>query len=95
MGFRRPRRLTLRTVALTMGALSIATAVGITPVFAFGPTATCTPRAESKPFAKWGDSADYFLVPNGTFEETGEWQVSGPAGLAEENEQSETLRLNP
>jgi hypothetical protein len=38
----------------------------------------CTPPAVSQPFAPWGDSASYELVPGGDFESTS-WSLQGGA----------------
>ena len=38
----------------------------------------CTPPAVSQPFAPWGDSASYALVPGGDFE-SGSWTLQGGA----------------
>ncbi len=41
----------------------------------------------SKPFARWGDHANYTLVPGGDFEGTLDgWSVSGGATIVEDNE---------
>jgi hypothetical protein len=43
-------------------------------------SATCPTQAVSQPFAKWGDSNSYALVPGGDFERTpSEWTLSGGA----------------
>ena len=42
--------------------------------------APCTARTDSTPFVRWGDSAEYFLAPNGDFSGGGaDWDLSGGA----------------
>ena len=41
---------------------------------------SCTPSATSQPFAPWGDSASYELVPGGDFE-TPSWSLQGGAEI--------------
>ena len=41
---------------------------------------SCTPSATSQPFAPWGDSASYELVPGGDFE-TASWSLQGGAEI--------------
>jgi hypothetical protein len=63
----------------------------------------CSPKPTSKPFAPWGDQADYTLAPGGSFE-AGKppWQLSG-ASIVSGNEpwkvngagDSRSLRLPP
>jgi hypothetical protein len=63
----------------------------------------CSPKPTSKPFAPWGDQADYTLAPGGSFE-SGKppWQLSG-ASIVSGNEpwkvngagDSRSLRLPP
>jgi hypothetical protein len=72
--------------------------------FAFGTTVACSPRVEAKPFAAWGDTAQYFRVPNGGFEYGSvAWALSGGAAVVPGNEpyqvagaaDSHSLRLPP
>jgi hypothetical protein len=73
---------------LAAGALAL-TALGAaaTPAFAFGSPVACAARPEAQVFAAWGDTAGYFLVPNGDFESgTSEWALSGGAVVVAENE---------
>ena len=47
----------------------------------------CTKQAASTVFAAWGDSARYFLAPDGGLEEGGAgWALRGGAAVAEGNE---------
>lgn len=71
-----------------LGSLSITFALGafgavVAPVSAaqadlLGLGGSCTPTATSQPFAPWGDSSSYELVPGGDFE-TGAWSLHGGA----------------
>jgi hypothetical protein len=63
----------------------------------------CSPKPTSKPFAPWGDQADYTLAPGGSFEpRQPAWQLSG-ASIVSGNEpwkvngpgDSRSLRLPP
>jgi hypothetical protein len=48
------------------------------------PVAPCTTRSEVTPFVAWGDSADYFLVPNGNFANgSTDWNLSGGASVVD------------
>lgn len=47
----------------------------------------CAAAPTTKPFARWGDSANYVPVPNGSFEDgLAGWKVKGNATVVEENE---------
>ena len=47
----------------------------------------CSPQPTSKPFAPWGDTADYNLAPGGSFERgTQSWSLSGKASVVSGNE---------
>lgn len=71
-----------------LGGLSITFVLGalgavVAPVSAaqadlLGLGGSCTPSATSQPFAPWGDSASYELVPGGDFE-TASWKLQGGA----------------
>lgn len=63
----------------------------------------CAPKPTGKPFAPWGDKADYNLAPGGAFEGgAGSWQLNG-ASIVDGNEpwkvnrasDSRSLRLPP
>jgi hypothetical protein len=44
--------------------------------------APCTTTSDATPFARWGDDADYFLVPNGDFANgSADWGLSGGASV--------------
>ena len=69
------------------GGLSTIFAVGVVGAVALPVSAAqagllnlngCTPSALSQPFAPWGDSASYELVPGGDFE-TSSWTLQGGA----------------
>jgi hypothetical protein len=48
---------------------------------------SCGNQAESKPFAQWGDTANYTLVPGGAFEAgSPSWILSGGAAVSAGNE---------
>jgi hypothetical protein len=47
----------------------------------------CNSADIAQPFTRWGDSANYFLVPNGDFEAgTAGWGLTGSAGVVADNE---------
>lgn len=49
--------------------------------------AACAAAPTSKPFAQWGDRADYVPVPNGSFEDgLDAWTPNGPVALLDDNE---------
>jgi hypothetical protein len=88
---------TVTTLALAVGA----PAANAGLLVASAPD--CTPKPTSKPFAPWGDQADYNLAPGGAFEGgAGSWQMSG-ASIVDGNEpwkvnragDSRSLRLPP
>jgi hypothetical protein len=67
------------------GGLSTLFAVGVVGAVALPPAVaqadllgSCTPSAVTQPFAAWGDSASYELVPGGDFESSS-WTLSGGA----------------
>jgi hypothetical protein len=70
-----------------LARLTLSTAVAIGAAFALPVSAvraglinleTCNTAAHSQPFAPWGDTASYELVPGGDFE-TPAWTLSGQA----------------
>jgi hypothetical protein len=88
---------TVATLALAVGA----PAANAGLLVASAPD--CKPKPTSKPFAPWGDQADYNLAPGGAFEGgAGSWQMSG-ASIVDGNEpwkvnragDSRSLRLPP
>ncbi len=70
-------------VTVVMASLAAST----TAAGAYGPTVACGARSESTAFSRWGDSARYFLMPNGGFESgTTDWLLAGGAGVVSGNE---------
>lgn len=48
---------------------------------------SCTSQVESQPFAQWGDTSSYTLVPGGNFEPgTAPWSLTGAAAVSSGNE---------
>ncbi|HEV7526271.1 MAG TPA: hypothetical protein VGP92_14965 [Acidimicrobiia bacterium] len=48
---------------------------------------SCAPRPTSTAFQQWGDSSNYFLMPNGGFESgTSGWVTTPGVGIASDNE---------
>jgi hypothetical protein len=87
------RRVTCRaSTALTCALASIATAMFGIAAAAFGAapaqaalvsTGACNEAQLSQPFARWGETTEYELVPGGDFDGSlGGWTVTGKAGLA-------------
>jgi hypothetical protein len=78
-----------RLLPVLAAAVLALTAVGAvsTPALAYGPTLACSARTEVTPFAPWGDTANYFLVPNGGFEDGSQnWALAGGAGVVAVNQ---------
>jgi hypothetical protein len=92
----------------------IAAAVAVAALTAGAPAASagllvesardCAAPVTSKPFAPWGDNADYQLAPGGAFEAGDEsWQLHSGASVVSGNEpwkvsgasDSRSLQLNP
>lgn len=66
----------IASVAVTASSVSAATTV-----------LPCSTRVESTPFARWGDSHSYFLMPNGAFESGAtSWTFAGGAAVGSGNE---------
>ncbi len=72
-------------VRRVFGGLSTLFAVGVVGAVALPPAAaqagllgSCMPSAVTQPFAAWGDSASYELVPGGDFESSS-WTLRGGA----------------
>src|SRR5437870_2494320 len=87
---RRSRRST-RAVALLASILAVGCAsVGLTASAASaGLLPACAARPTSTPFAPWGDSNSYFLMPGGGFESGASgWALSGGAAVASGHESS-------
>lgn len=73
----------LAAAALAAAALG----AGAQTVMAFGTPVACTSRSEAPVFAPWGDTASYFLVPNGGFENgSTNWLLTGGAAVVTGNE---------
>jgi hypothetical protein len=67
------------SACIGMGALSAQSASAAPTQTSVAP---CTTRSETTPFARWGDDADYFLVPNGDFANgSTDWNLSGGASV--------------
>lgn len=73
------------TAALAAGGLAAITLFN-GPAGAAGSTVACTARSQSQVFSRWGDYADYFLMPDGGFEAGNEWVLGGGASRVVANE---------
>jgi len=81
------RSRSVRRFALAAGAAAFAASALITgPAGAAGKTLACSTRVESQVFKPWGDLAYYFQMPNGGFEQSGSWALSGGATVVTGNE---------
>jgi hypothetical protein len=79
------RRRTLLTGVAAVAATALLAAPAAASVAPAG--AGCPHRAVAQPFTPWSDSADYFLVPNGGFEQGAtSWVLRGSAAVAVGNE---------
>jgi hypothetical protein len=66
---------------------SVALGVGAQTAVAYGTTLACAPRAGAAVLAPWGDTATYFLVSNGGFENgSTDWALAGGARVVDGNE---------
>jgi hypothetical protein len=74
----------------SMLAMGLGVFIGIGPLTAQSasaataqtPIAPCTTRVDAAPFIRWGDDANYFLVPNGDFANgSTDWGLSGGASV--------------
>lgn len=73
------KRARTRMMIVGLVTLVAATNVGIESAGAAGEIA-CAPRTLRKAFAQFGDTNDYFVVNDGTFENgAGGWRVTAPA----------------
>jgi hypothetical protein len=62
------------------------------PIASSSPAALfCPGQTTVHPFAPWGDSASYVMVPNGSLETTAGWTLTGGAALSTGNE---TFKVN-
>ncbi|MGE0309116.1 MAG: hypothetical protein AB7Q27_25550 [Acidimicrobiia bacterium] len=76
-----------RRVLVMLAAGSVAALLPATVASAAGTTAACGARSESKVFSPWGDTNNYFAMPNGGFESgTTDWWLSGGASVVNDNE---------
>ena len=81
--FRRTRRTTVlvATLAVCCGSLGLTAGAASASLLP-----SCAPTATSTPFSAWGDSSNYFLMPDGGFEaDASGWALSG-AAVADGNE---------
>jgi hypothetical protein len=86
-GRQRTRSIRLMRV-LTAAALAVAAlGAGAGSVLAYGPATACTSPALATVFAPWGDTANYFQVSNGGFENgSTDWALTGSATIVGTNE---------
>jgi hypothetical protein len=77
------RKLTHLLVAATFAAALAGSSASAALADSGG---SCDPGSMSQPFLHWADPADYAEVPGGTFEAGLNWQASGGAKLASDNE---------
>jgi len=70
---------------LALAALAATALLLVSPTGA-GAAASCEARATSQPFAAWGDSKRYYLVPGGDFERPPAWMLTGGAKVVLGNE---------
>ena len=82
----RPRKGT-RIATLAIAAVSALTALLAAPAAQAGPLVQsadgCSPAPLEQPFLRWLDPADYFLVPNGGFENgASRWSLDRAGGVA-------------
>lgn len=81
----------LATASPAMAAPSLGGLLGSTARLATGllpkQDPACAAAPTTKPFAQWGDTANYVPVPNGSFEDglTG-WTAKGSASIIDDNE---------
>ncbi len=84
-----PRPL-LQLGIVGIGLLTVALALSLSPAparAALLSSGACNGSALTQPFARWGDSASYELVAQGSFEAVpSEWTLSAGAGRAPESE---------
>ncbi len=73
-----------RLLRLLLAVAAVAALGALLPTAA---SAACAERDLSQPFLPWGDAGDYFLAPNGGFEDgaTG-WTLAGRASVTDGNE---------
>jgi len=71
---------------LTLCSLAAAAAVLGATAQSSRAAITCPGQTYVQPFIPWGDSANYVLLPNGSFENTKGWSLSGGAAQVAGNE---------
>jgi hypothetical protein len=77
----------LFTAIFATAALALSLTAAVPAQAALLSTGACNEAALSQPFAQWGDSNDYELVPQGNFEGSlSQWSLSGGAARAPESE---------
>ena len=77
----------LGSVALSAAALGLSSLPVASAQAALVSTGACNEAALSQPFARWGDTNSYELVPQGNFEGSlSQWTLSGKAARAPESE---------
>jgi hypothetical protein len=85
--FSRPRSVAVALMAVMSLSGVGALVAGAGPASATTTVVPCATRVESTPFASWGDTHPYFLMPNGTFESgSASWSLTGGATVASGNE---------
>ena len=85
----RSRRRSFGAALAVMISLSGAASVAVSATSASATTTVlpCSSRVESTPFARWGDTHPYFLMPNGGFESgSASWTLAGGASVGTGNE---------
>lgn len=74
-------------VLAAVALVAVALGAGPQTAMAYGTPVACSSRSEAPVFAPWGDSATYFLVPNGNFENrSANWLLTGGAAVVDGNE---------
>jgi hypothetical protein len=90
------------TAAASLAIMTLG--LGATAALAYGSPLACAGRSEAAAFSRWGDSASYFRISNGGFENgTTDWALTGGASVISDNEpfrvagarDSYSLRLTP
>jgi hypothetical protein len=86
-----PGRRTLPSMlprfAAAAALATVARGIGAQTTVAYGTPLACTPRTGSAMMAPWGDTATYFLVSNGGFENgSTDWALTGGAKVVDGNE---------
>ena len=85
---RHGRRFSWLARILAAGSLTVvALGTGAGTAVAYGTPLPCASRSEATVFAPWGDTATYFRVSNGGFENgSASWSLSGGATVVDGNE---------